>query len=301
MSGASSDGQPLPLSRAPAVDLAPWVSRLFVTEVATPDDHVIDCGLFNDTCYVRVLLKGQWTAETSDGVVKHDDGCLFFGPQSRRMPVSVRGSFRTIGFGFRPGACHALFGIDAETMVDRIVPLHQVADGLDFDDLSSAPNLSGPAALALLETRLRAFIRERSARQPDPITSSFDRAAFDDPTLVISRFAQENSIDQRRLQRLIKRDFGTSPKRVLRRARVLDMASHLRWVADDAESEILMQRYFDQSHLIREFQKFMDQTPAHFAVKPQPILTLALEVRQARRLEELGRLQSGTPSPWEAQ
>lgn len=271
---------------------------MFVTEVATPDDHVIDCGLFNDTCYVRVLLQGRWAAETADGLVRHDGGVLFFGPQSRRMPVSVRGSFRTIGFGFKPGACHALFGMDVETMVDRIVPLYQVADQLDFHDVTSAPDLYGADALFSLEHRLRTFIRERAVPKPAPATTCFDRAAFEDPTLAISRFARENSIDQRRLQRLIKRDFGTSPKRVLRRARILDMASHLRGVADGAESETLRQRYFDQSHLIREFQDFMDQTPAQFVARPQPILTLALEVRQARRLEELGRLQSETPRPW---
>lgn len=300
VSGISRDGQPLPLSRAPAADLAPWISRLFVTEVAAPDEHVIDCGLLNDTCYVRVLLGGEWSAETADGPVRHNSGILFFGPQSRRLPVRVRGSFEMIGFGLRPGACHALQGPNVAATIDRIIPLESLGGSRDPNLDLVAPGLSKADALALLEEQMRTLITDRNPPAPNPITTSFDRAAFADPTIAIADFARENVIEQRRLQRLIKRDFGLSPKHVLRRARVLDMASHLRGVADDAESEAVALRYYDQSHLIHEFMEFMGQTPAQFVARPQPIMTLTLEVRQARRLEELGRLVPGARRPWES-
>ena len=77
------------------------------------------------------------------------------------------------------------------------------------------------------------------------------------------------------------------------------MASHLRGVADDSEAEALALRYYDQSHLIRDFQHFLEQTPMQFVMNPQPIFTLSLEVRQARRLEELGRLGPGGRRPRE--
>ncbi len=144
------------------------------------------------------------------------------------------------------------------------------------------------------------MIVQRGAPLPDPVATLFEHAAFVDPTFAISDFARENGIDQGRLLRLIKRDFGMRPKQVLRRARVLDTASYLRGVADDAESDALARRYFDQSHLIREFAEFIGQTPRQFVARPQPIMTLSLEVRQSRRLEVLGRLASGSPRPWEA-
>lgn len=300
VSGASRDGQPLPLSRAPDFDLLPWISRMFITEVSVPDNHVINCGIFNDICYVRVLLHGEWMALTVDGPTRHDAGVLFFGPQSRRMPVSVRGPFRMVGFGFRPGACHALFGHDAHAMMDRIFAFEEVGGPCEMAAAVSAPGLSNADTLTILENRMRSLITVRGAQRPDAITTAFDRAAFADPGIKVSHFANEHLIDQRRLQRLIKRDFGTNPKQVLRRARILDMASQLRGVADDAESDALRHRYFDQSHLIREFHSFMGQTPAQFAVQPQPVMTLTLEVRQARRLEELGILSIGAHRPWEA-
>ncbi len=299
VSGVSRDGQPLPLSRAPAADLAPWISRLFVTTVDAPDDHVIDCGVFNDTCYIRVLLRGRWSAETAAGRVDHDRGALFFGPQSRRMPVRVQGPFDMIGFGLRPGAVHALGGPAVARVIDRVVPLAAIHDIGGLDRTLTDLDTDKSDALLMLEEMVRAVITRNDAALPDPITTRFDHAAFSDPTFSVEEFARETAVEQRRLVRLVKRDFGLTPKQVLRRARVLDMASDLRGVADDAESEALAMRYYDQSHLIREFVGFMGQTPRQFVLQPQPIMTLTLEVRQSRRLEALGRLPAGAPRPWE--
>ncbi len=98
----------------------------------------------------------------------------------------------------------------------------------------------------------------------------------------------------------MRRDFGMAPKQVLRRARALDMASHLRGVADVDEAEELILRYYDQSHLIHEFVELFGMSPRQFVATPQPILTLALESRQARRLEAIRRLEPGARRPWEA-
>jgi AraC-like DNA-binding protein len=90
-----------------------------------------------------------------------------------------------------------------------------------------------------------------------------------------------------------------APKQVLRRARALDMASHLRGVADSAEAEELELRYYDQSHMIREFTELFGMAPRQFIATPQPLMTLALESRQARRLALLSRLEPGEARPWE--
>ena len=86
---------------------------------------------------------------------------------------------------------------------------------------------------------------------------------------------------------------------MLRRARALDMTSYLRGVADQAEAEELQLRYYDQSHLIREFTELFGMSPRQFVASPQPILTLALESRQARRLEMIERVAPGAVRPWQ--
>jgi len=59
-----------------------------------------------------------------------------------------------------------------------------------------------------------------------------------------------------------------------------------------------MLRYYDQSHLIRDFTALIGMSPRQFVKQPQPLMTLSLETRQARRLEMLDRLAPGQSPPW---
>lgn len=297
--GVSRDGQPLSYNRAPAADLAPWVARLYFTAVKAPADYRLACGLFNDTAFIRMQLAGDWTAETCDGPRALSRAALFFGPHSRRMPITVTGSFVSLGVSLRPGACHALNGPKVADFVDRLAEFPDVGFAtpgfLDRVDAECDPE----DAFAAIEDLLREQIARINARQPDPLTARFEALAFANPSAGIGRFAAECGIDQRRLERMVRRDFGMAPKQVLRRARALDMASHLRGVADAAEADELALRYYDQSHLIHEFAELFGMSPRQFVATPQPILTLALESRQARRLEAIARLAPGAKRPWE--
>jgi len=297
--GVTRDGQPLSYNRAPAPDLAPWVARLYVAAVDAPPDHRLECGLFADQAFLRMQLAGAWTAQTRDGLLSLGRASLLVGPQSRRMPITVTGAFVSVGIALRPGACHVLSALKLHEYVDRIVPM----DGFDPAGrrlIDAIPGEGDPEGwLRSLEAALREQVDRLGRPLPDPVTARFEALSLRDPTASIADFAREVGIEQRRLERLVRRDFGMPPKQVLRRARALDMASHLRGVADQAEADELALRYYDQSHLIREFTELFGMPPRQFVATPQPIMTLALESRQARRLEAIERLKPGAPRPWE--
>ncbi|QYU66267.1 helix-turn-helix domain-containing protein [Leptolyngbya sp. 15MV] len=296
MSGAGD--APVSISRAAGPKLSPWIARLYATWIRVPGDGSVDCGLLADTASMRVFIKADAWAETRDGRHHHGRGAFFFGPQSRRMRVNVRGSFATVGIGFRPGASHALRGEGIGPLVDRVVPVEHF--GGDSAALVAAfEGCHDPREwLDILEKRMEQVFANWSDLLPDPVTAAFDRAAFADPNRQIADIADELGCTRRRLERIVRRDFGLSPKQVLRRARALDMAAKLRGVVDARESEELALRYYDQSHLTRDFVTFFGMTPAQFANTPQPLMTNTLEIRQARRLEELERLRPGEPYPW---
>ncbi|MFY7835908.1 MAG: helix-turn-helix domain-containing protein [Novosphingobium sp.] len=296
---ATRDGQPIAYSRAPAADLERWVGRFYVTVVDTPPDHRLDCGLLSDFACIRIQLRGHWQATTADGDKTADNAAMLFGPHSRRMPISVTGSFTSVGVFLRPGVCHALNGPKLGDLVDRLETFTDL--GLPEQrwlDLCH-PDDSPEDWVRAMEHEMRSLIADRAVREPDPISARFEAAAFTDPTVSIARLAEEFDIDQRRLERIIRRDFGMAPKQVLRRARALDMASHLRGVADQAEAEAIALRYYDQSHLIREFTELFGMSPRQFVERPQPLMTIGLESRQTRRLETIRRLEPGEVKPWE--
>lgn len=299
LQGITRDGQPLSYNRAPAADLAPWLARLYVTKVDAPEDYTLSCGLLNDTAVVRIQLAGHWSAQTVNGTVSTRKGAFFFGPQSRHMPVSVTGSFVSLGYAIRPGTGTALKLPHVGDFVDKVVPTDMMtAPSENFLDVLD-PDATPEEWLQALEALVRTQVESLGGAEPDPLTARFEELVLRDPGLSVSEAAAECEVDRRKLERVVSRDFGMPPKQVLRRARALDMASHLRGVADSAEGEEMALRYYDESHLIHEFTDLFGMSPRQFVARPQPILTLALESRQARRLEALHRIEPGQSRPWE--
>ncbi|MEJ2409230.1 MAG: helix-turn-helix domain-containing protein [Novosphingobium sp.] len=297
--GVTKDGQPLSYNRAPAPDIAPWIARLYVTKVAAPDRYTLSCGLFNDAACIRIQLAGAWTAETATGHEEFGRAALFFGPQTKLMPVTVTGSFISVGIVLRPGACTALCGPKLSDFLDRLVPTTAVAMASDKILAMLAPDAEPEDWLHTLEAQVRKHIEHMDGALPDPVASRFEEITFSNPGMTVSEAAQLCGVERRKLERVANRDFGMPPKQVLRRARALDMASHLRGVADSEEGEEMALRYYDESHLIHEFTALFGMSPRQFVQTPQPILTLALESRQARRLEALNRIAPGETRPWE--
>lgn len=298
--GVSRDGQPLSYNRLPAPDLAPWIAWLYVAAVEMPHDYVLKCGLLNDTAMVRIQLQGEWTAETRDGPLTYGREAMYCGPQSRIMPITVKGSFTSVGFALKPGAGTTVTGLPAYDFVDRMMTLDQVGinSGDFIDQLEQGQ--SPENWLFSLEAEIRRILTGVKAAEPDRIAEQFEMLALTDPGASIADFAEECGVSQRQLERICRRDFGLAPKQVLRRARAIDMASKLRGVADDREAAEIELRYYDQSHMIREFSALFGMSPRQFVATPQPLMTLALESRQSRRLAVLERLGPGADRPWAA-
>lgn len=293
------DGQAISFNRQPRESLRPWVAHIYGMRLPAAAEAMISCGIFCDGPMLRVLLDGDWHAESVDGSHLFQHQALFFGPQSRRMPVSARGSFATVGLALKPGACHALGGPAASAVLDRILPYSSL--GWDEQALLARFDPAGDVAdwMDALEDCMEALIAQAGGKRPGRTTEAFNRLAFEDPSLTVTECASRLAVDKRKLERVSKRDFGLSPKQVLRRARALDMAAHLRGVADLDEAQELALRYFDQSHLIRDFSAMFGMTPMQFVRTPQPLMTITLEARQARRLEALDRLEEGEKRPWQ--
>ena len=295
--GVSRRGQTLSYNRAPAPDLADWVARLSVTRLLLAPGESISCGLFADSAGIRVQLAGKFTADTRDGRRQFGRGALFCGPQSRLMPVQVEDEFISIGMSFRPSAWPALIPVPTADLIDEVTETQEWSPEMlvSLFDPEGTPE----EWLLAFEALFRSWLATYTGPGPSAVSARFEEIAFTNPAQSIAQAAREIDVDRRRLERLVLRDFGMPPKQVLKRARALDMASHLRGVADSDEAESLTLRYYDESHLIREFIELFGMSPRQFGALPQPLLTINLEIRQARRLEMIRRLEPGARRPWE--
>ncbi|QKG71013.1 helix-turn-helix domain-containing protein [Erythrobacter mangrovi] len=299
--GRTRDGQPLAFNHPPASDVAPWFTWFSATHGELPEGVQISCGMLNDNTCLRIMFGGRWTAQTRDGLKVFEPGeagiSLYFGPQSRILPITAEGNFKVITVHLAAGAATVLGNPPQAEVLDRI---------LDFDamvghgHLSSRfdPNGQPHEWLATFEEELRRFLIKHATRHPDPLSMAFERQLLANPSFKLREFADRHNVAPRTLERTVLRDFGMSPRQVRRRARALDLASALLGVAMEEEEAALRLRYFDQSHQIREIRHFFDCTPGQLQSEQHPLLRLNLEVRQAHRVQALAMLPPDTIEPW---
>lgn len=285
---------------APSPDLTGIIARHYVFAVDLPDDYEIIDSLLAETAFIRVLIAGDWTGESAPGEWTGVGPMVFFGPNSRPYRVRVKGSFHVIGVAFCPGGWTSLFDASCSDFTDRMLSLRDIW-GLTSDqlhrDLAGLDRDDHQAAIAVIETTVRRLLYGRRRAEPDEAMRQFELIARHDSTILIRDAATQVGLTARQLERRCKVAFGMSPKTVLRRSRFLDMASALRGLSAPSEEQLAALRYYDQSHLNREFRHFIGMTPGQFAATPTPLLTAGLELRNLRKADDAASGIVRQPSP----
>ncbi|UVO50770.1 helix-turn-helix domain-containing protein [Sphingomonas sp. SUN019] len=289
--GVSRDGLPLSLSRAPSADMATFVARYFITIFDQPADSVLEDFLLHETAYIRVPTIGRW-ATRIDGEWVEYEGPMLFGAQRKRFPVRCTGPVVAAGFAIRPAAWRAFSTERADLIADRLTTI----GGSWGDRLRWAceNTYDHDQTFARLETVVREQM-EWATVVPNPICEQFEATARADPVRNVRDIVRDLNTTPRRLDHLVRDHFGHLPKTVLRRSRFLDMAAVMRGMAVPDADALARMRFYDASHLNREFRLFVDMTPAQFERTPTPLMTPGLEIRQQRKLIDRA---TAAPAPW---
>lgn len=271
----------------PSPDLVPYVRRFYVFEAELPDDLVIEDFLLSETAFIRVLIKGDWAGEIAPQVWSRPGRSLFFGANARPFKVRVQGSFSVTGAALRPSGWRALFHASHQDYADRLLRLDEVwqasTDPLE-QAMDQAPDDAGK--IGALEDALRARLDRLGRRRSDAALARFEVIARTDPTRRIEDIAEELDLSMRQLARRCQTGFGLTPKAIMRRSRFLDMATAMRGLSTPSEQDLAALRYYDQSHLAREFRHFAGMTPSQFAHQTTPLQTAGLKLREESKYED---------------
>jgi AraC-like DNA-binding protein len=116
--------------------------------------------------------------------------------------------------------------------------------------------------------------------------AQFEIIARTDSTIRIEEAASQVGLSARQLERRCLNAFGLTPKAILRRSRFLDSATALRGFSSPTELELDALRYYDQSHMNREFRRYTGMTPKVFAESVTPLQTAGLKLREESRYED---------------
>ena len=180
---------------------------------------------------------------------------------------TLHGVGRTVAVAFRPGGFRPFVRGEVGSLVGRMVPAEPV---LGIDDRPIAERMLDPALpVQDAANELATWLLSLDA-ELDPIVERVaalvERSEVDRSILRSHQLADIAGVSDRTLQRWFRTYIGVSPKTVVQRHRLLDVAAaahaddEVDWAALAGELG-----YADQSHLIRHFRAVIGETPARYA------------------------------------
>ena len=265
---------------APSDDLAPFIRQHYVFEAHLPDGYELIDKLMSETTFIRILLKGDWAAEVAPEQWANFGPIPLMGANGVPQRVRVRGPFLVVGVALRPTGWRSLFDVPASVIVDNAAPLTTFWGALAERLLAEVSAAKDDAAIvASIEAVFRERLADSGNRPPDPIAARFEEIARNDSTMPVAEAAALLGISTRQLERICRATFGHSPKVILRRSRFLDTSQAKRGFGAPSAEHLAALRYFDQSHLNREFRHFFAMTPGQFDKATTPLFTAGLKLR----------------------
>lgn len=240
--------------RAPAPGLRPWIEHQWLEKLADPgapghDSWRIVPDASAHVLYHRFRDRGAGSSRL-----------LLAGPRSVAADTAKSARSMTLGARLRPWAVPHLFGFPANDLTDRCASMEAVLGGevralrAELDGVP--PERTGRVLSAWL------FRRAVEADQPDPrLPAAVRRLAGSSATC--GAVAESLDMSPRTMRSLVSRHVGLPPKTLSSIARLHGAlrrievgGDRLSWSGIAAASG-----YFDQAHLIREFRRFLGETP----------------------------------------
>ncbi|MEP5188339.1 MAG: helix-turn-helix domain-containing protein [Marinomonas sp.] len=249
-----------------------------------PETHVIDDFLLAETAFVRCLIKGDWRGGDAPEELSAGGYALFSGANSKPYKVRLTGSLYNVGFAIRPSGWRALFTQSHAEFADQLLQLEDVWGNLAvtlFNEAKAAQ--TDEERIAIVEDSIIRRLDVIGVHEADEAMAKFEIIARENSTIRIDDAADQIGVSVRSLERHCKHCFGLSPKAVLRRSRFLDMAAAIRGLSSPSDSALAELRYFDESHLSKEFKRFSHMTPGQFKEANTPLQTAGIKLREESR------------------
>ena len=196
---------------------------------------------------------------------KRFSGAVVSGTHSRPFVIDPRELVSVIGVRFKPGGAFPFFGTPASELADTHVDLDALWGTSATELRERLCEVKTPAErFDLLEKTLLAHLF-RPLERHYAVRFALETFGHADAGLAIRDVARDAGLSQRRFIQVFAREVGMSPKlfcRVRRFRQALETVRHT--VAPEWGRVAVDCGYYDQSHLIHDFQFFSNLSPTEF-------------------------------------
>jgi AraC-like DNA-binding protein len=188
------------------------------------------------------------------------------GPRTRALFKRANDLAGAIVIQFKPGWSALLLGVPAHTLTDRYVPLEAIWGDAGNELLD---NLVGAGGEQGAVQRIARALARRSTGTFQPVSGRLARRAvklIESGEPRVERVAESLGITSRHLRRVFEESIGVAPKEFARSVR-LRRAVKEASASQDWGRIANATGYYDQAHLIGDFQDLIGLTPGAFAAR----------------------------------
>jgi AraC-like DNA-binding protein len=203
---------------------------------------------------------------------------LFAGQLTRPLWLEATGKSRVIGARFRPASARAFVGGSMRRTTDQRLALDAIDPGAASVLTASLARKSSDARMESVAAWIGERIARRALRGDPAVRAAAEHIEQQGGEVDVTDVAAAAALGRRTLERRFLECVGISPAllaNVLRFRRVFDAIERdcaRPWT--DAAAAV---GYYDQSHLIRDFRRFVGCTPTEFAASRPGLATALVE------------------------
>jgi AraC-like DNA-binding protein len=257
----------------PSAATASFVECYWVLEDNFPSSADIQSGVPRDVqrivpdgCSELILNLGTPFETPQDGQWRPQPESFFVGQITRPMLVRPGGPAKVLGVRFRPHGASRVLRLPMNELTELAVPLRELSAKL-HRELAPLPDLgTTPQQLAHVNRTLQLFVERGSAKhgavENDLLVACAVNHLMLNGETDIAALAVTLGLSSRQFQRRFKTKVGIAPKLFSRIQRFQRVFHALDFSSQDWVNVAVESGYYDQSHLIRDFQDFSGEPPA---------------------------------------
>jgi AraC-like DNA-binding protein len=223
-----------------------------------------------DGCVELILNFGAQFIEQCDGKKKRQPRNFLVGQMTGPILISPTGPVELLGIRFHPSGTLPFLRVPLDEVTDRVVELGSLSSKLERDLMRVT---SQSSLLSEKITAVGSFLVSclASTRHDSRLLTLAARIVESGGLVSVDRIANDAGLSSRQLERRFLREVGVGPKllgRIIRFQQVFRAVEQ----CNAAWADIAVAcGYYDQAHLIRDFNQFAQQTPAVLFASQSPL------------------------------
>ena len=263
----------------PPAPLRRFFTTFYFTEWVIPSGGQVSDHLLPEWANLRFHSGSPPDAENRAGMRLSGSSFAVTGPSSEALRFSI-GTTRMWGIGILPLGWAKFVRAPANEFTNAVIDGNTHPAFAKFAGLAGSVFGAVPDEQAELARIVSYFENGIDLPLPNQERIVAIHAALIDVELsTVQDLVERLGISQKTLERICRRDFGFSPKVLLRRQRFMrSLAQYmldpsLRWIG------AIDSHYHDQSQFVRDFRQFMGMTPRQYAALDKPLVGAVMRAR----------------------